>query len=584
MAYQFIPDENGPHGMGRIVDETTGLDRVVYDPDMADRVASGEPLGLDDEERLQDAAPAPGDAFGAPAIEDPTAPPQSPTGLPPASPQPPPGPAPIVRASGNPPPPPAAPPGTVMQKAEVVQGTPGYTYDKAAEEERHERLADRTTELNTRRDAAGALLADREAELSRQKREDEAAHAVEVEKAQRYERELNTTVAKELDPDRLVKTQGIGGTVLGLVGMALAAFSKSPGPAMARLNQSLDRQIAQDIEIQKQQKDSMVSNLTRQLGSAQQAESHFRASVRGLALDRLENNLKAQGVDAQYSDLIQAARDDVDAIDANARAASYGKPGTAKYTFGQPKPGAGAGGVALNNPTVQELKGLGISQDAWTKGLNGKVVAGENSPTITQAVTTTKQIDSDIATLDALAAANGGTLPKKGVINIPDVLVRPLSALGYKPGMQAEEVNQLVNKYVNQQARSYGGAITDSDRDAAEKETGQTTEGTMRYLEGLRKKNNDAVAAALTQQFPGVGQKALDILLREAGGTKGIPRSKIKPFDAHNGPAATASPADPSAPGAPAEGADPLRDIKRKGLASYFFGDEGQQQAPGSAM
>src|SRR3989304_2471946 len=150
------------------------------------------------------------------------------------------------------------------------------------------------------------------------------------------------------------------------------------------------------------------------------------------------------------------------------------------------------------------------------------------------AATTTKQIDADISLLQSLAAANGGTLPTKGLLNVPQALIPAVSRAGYKPGMQADEALALINTYVTQRAKSYGGVITESDRASAVKEMGASGESFIRSLERLRTANNNGVRTALSQQFPGAGQQMLDILLDDSGSYEGIPNPPEAPFEKQN--------------------------------------------------
>lgn len=576
MAMRYEIDPAGPDGMVLAIDDESGLRRVVWDPERARTLnpppptpgsaasvdqASGGPAPEPEGYAGQVAPPAqvvPQVETPLPAVSDEGAAAwQAAQSAAPVVPR---GPSTVYTPAPAVAPPPAAPGGTTLSKAEVTPGTAGIPYDKAAEDERHAHLLDQLMEIDKRRAAETGIRNEQMLELNKQRIEDEAARKVAQEKTVRYENELNTVVRKELDPSRLVT--GIGATVMGLVGIAAAAFSRNPGMAMSRMNAALDRRIQQDVQIQREQKDSMVSMLTRQLGSAQQAEAHYTASVRTLALSKLQANLDNMGAGNQYDDLMKAARDEVQTIDDKAKAASFAKPGTAKYEYTIPKPAKGAG-VALNNPTTKELAGLGITPKAWTKGLGAKISAGENAPTIVQAAQTTKLINSDIALLDSLAAANNGTLPTKGAINVPQSLVPVLSRMGYQPGQSAEEVGQILNSYVNQQARSYGGAITESDRESATKETGSSTEGVRRYMVRLRDKNNAGISGALSQQFPGQGQKAFDVLLRDSSNNSGVPSPTIVPFDVHNGKDPK-TPEGPPAPPTPSQVAASKEEETRK--------------------
>ncbi len=141
-----------------------------------------------------------------------------------------------------------------------------------------------------------------------------------------------------------------------------------------------------------------------------------------------------------------------------------------------------------------------------------------------------------MADLQSIMAANGGTLPTKGLINIPQALVPTLSRAGYRPGMQAEDVTKIINTYLTQKAKSYGGVITQSDRDSAALEFGSSGEGFVKGMVRLRDANNAGIRGALSQVFPGREQQALNILLERAseGTTPGVPSPAVAPFEKQN--------------------------------------------------
>jgi hypothetical protein len=533
MPFSFTEDPETP-GLITVVDPDSGVSRPVWDP-------RGE-LRASIMSRVEPAAPLPDYASGAAA----------PPPVPVPAPAEPPAPEPqaweasqqpkrpvTVRASGAPMPPPVAPGGTVLQKAKVTMGEPGYTYDKAAEEQRGADLLERTEEQNRRQQAYDAVLGEQQIELERQKNEAARREQLNAERATRFERELNDTVKREINPDRIKENTPVMGSILGIVGQALGMLSL-PGSGVARWQEqvqtNLDRRIQRDIDAQKEEKESTINLLTKQLGSAQQAENHYRAATTALAADVLETRLKRMGLADQYADQIQGLRDQALAYNEAAKAASFGKPGKAEYTFERPK-NAGAG-PAYTNETLTALKALGVDEKRYREGLDAKVMAAQNAPTIAMAADTTRRIDSDINLIQSIAAENGGTIPQTGPIKIPDWVARKLAQAGYAPGMTAEKVGQLLNGYVNQQARAYGGAITEADREAAKTETGSSTEGIMFFLGRMRDKNNDAIRTALEKEFPGRGQKVFELMLRGSGGNAGVPETSPKPFEKQNAPEA----------------------------------------------
>lgn len=563
VQYQLEPDV--PDTV-RVTDDASGTSRLVYDPNQAAQL------------RLATAAPTPavapiplaqpGSDAPVPIPAAPIATPQvmdaSSTMPPPASdaavasyngaPQPAP-PAPIVRASGNPPPPPQpGPPGLTLLKADVKPGSPGYAYNQDAEDKRANKTIDRNLELQRQSDAVTGILNQQDIELGKQQAEDRAAQQQEEAKASRYEAELKAA-NKELDPGRLVKQEGIGGAILGLVGLAVAGFSKAPGLAMSRMNASLDARIARDINIQKEQKDSTLNLLTRQLGNAQQAAAMYRAGVRKAAFDRLGVQLKSQGTYNQYSDLMQAGRDELDTLNDQARQLSYGKPGAVEYQYGIPKPVKGTGEFVPTDASSQEINRLfgPKGQEMYLKAMQDKVGSGQNAPTVQAALPMIHQMQEDESTLHSLAAENGGHIPTKGVMNVPQFLVGPLSKMGYQPGMKAEEANQIIQNYVSQKARSYGGVITDSDRKQAELEMGQSGDGLLRGIGRMKEGLNNSTRQVLATHFHGNADRALQISLRDYAGTPGVPDTSPVPFDVHNGPAESdTAPAAPPPPDDPA--------------------------------
>lgn len=559
MAMQFIQDPNGPRGMGRVVDPESGLDRLVYDPSLAEEIEAGatpstaprniQSVTPDQQLMIDNAAEAP-TRQSKPVVEDPELTSSATATVPGIPGMPPPvtkqaaeswaakqAPviAPIVRASGAPMPPGPAPEGTVLSKAKIEMGTPGYTYDQAAEDERTNRNIDKMADLENRAAARDIILNEQQIELQKQKEDAERRQAEMAQKTQRYERELETVVKTEINQDRLEQNKGFFGSLLGLIGQTLGYLS-TPDSGFGRLQAALDRRVQRDIDAQKEVKESQINMLTKKLGSAEQAENHYRAQVYATTANIMENRLNRLGVADQYADRIQALRDNALAYNEAAKAASFGKPGQATYEYERPKPTGPA--AAPLNATEQQLKDLGITREQYTKGLSGKVLPGENSPTIAQAADTTKRIDSDLALLDSIAAANDGTLPTKGVINIPQFMVPKLAQLGYQPGMDAEQVTQILDGYINQQARSYGGAITESDRESAKKETGHSSDGMRFFLRRLRDKNNSGIRSALEQHFPGSGQKVFNLFLQGTSSNTGVAESSPVPFEKQNVPPA----------------------------------------------
>jgi hypothetical protein len=284
---------------------------------------------------------------------------------------------------------------------------------------------------------------------------------------------------------------------------------------------------------QKYNKGQLIDSLTMQLGDRNAALSAAGARLKEGIADMAEGKARFARTPAAMAEL-KATADSLraQALDdwAKTQTTVMGKT-SESLTMQQPKPGL------AQNDVLRRLAALGVDQKRWTEGLGSPLQTGQQNPaTLDQGVQALKRIDADRALLTSLAAANGGTLPTRGVVNVPQALVPALSRMGWKPGMQAEEVGQVLGGYVMQRARSYGGAVTESDAAAAEKETGKTTEGVTRYLERLRTQNNRAVTAAFGRLFPGVEQDVLNIALERfsEGVTPGVPEPPTTPFETQN--------------------------------------------------
>lgn len=347
MSITYTLDPTAPDGSVRATDEESGASYLVYDPQKAKELNppppedySVPPIAPASVTTAAPTAPAPAytpgaAASGAPVPTPSAAAPTGPyDGLPPA---------------------PVAPPGTVVTKAEITPAVPGVPFDENAARQRAEEAQRLEDELTRRKQDEQVVRNDQILELSRRKEADEAREAELAEKNRRYEDELLAATKRELNPNRLRERETLFGSILGLVG-ALAAGARQTmqgpnGTALQEYGNALDRRIQMDIDLQKSEKDSLINTLTKQLGSGQQAEAHFRASARGLFTDRLQAQLDNIGASNRYDDLILGLRAKTEEDLKRARQLSFAKPATSAYTFGQPTKysrgvGGGSGAVA----------------------------------------------------------------------------------------------------------------------------------------------------------------------------------------------------------------------------------------------
>jgi hypothetical protein len=196
------------------------------------------------------------------------------------------------------------------------------------------------------------------------------------------------------------------------------------------------------------------------------------------------------------------------------------------------------GPAKVTNATKEALALLGVTPEQYSEGMNKKLGTGDNAPTVNQTVTSIKQMDQDLQLLESIKQENGGTIPTRGVINIPAGLRNKLAQMGVESGMDAEEANQLITSYIIQKAKSYGGVITESDRESAELEFGKTGDGLVRGIKRMRTSANNGISQTIDTIFPGVGQEVLGISLRRAGQTEGVAELKgVEDFEVVSGKA-----------------------------------------------
>jgi hypothetical protein len=351
-----------------------------------------------------------------------------------------------------------------------------------------------------------------------------AAQKARDEAASKLYQVKQTPIADHPDfPDWFVAASILGGIAGGFnQGFTGGAYKSTTVDNLTRL-------IGDWRENQRYNKSNLVATLEQQLGD--------RDAALGAASAKLKESF-AQMADAKARFArTPAAMAELKATADTMRAQAldeWGKTQTLVMGKASESLSLAPGKGGASNVIQARLRALGITPEQYTKGLDGKVSSGDNSPTIAQAATATKQIDADIALLESIKAANGGTLPTKGVINIPQALIPTLSKLGYQPGMAAEQTNGLINTYLTQKAKGYGGTITQSDRESAALEYGVSGDGFMRGLQRLRDTNNNGIRTALSQHFPGAGQQVLDVLLDDSASYGGVPSPPTAPFEKQN--------------------------------------------------
>src|SRR3972149_452886 len=367
MGLTFEDDPNDPT-MTYAVDAEQGLRRLVYDPnrELRDGMAGmGDNAGRLKAQNMPvpalDQYDAEGSSAGAQPIEHippPEAAPTSPAaaswqaaqrGGPPMS-------APAgPRAAPTPPP----PPGTELKGATYKPGEPGIPYDQESADQRAEQSLDQKLQVQAQLDRESNLRAQQTVAMSEEIRKREADAKIQSAKADRYGKELDDVVKREIDPDRLAKSEGFGGALLGIFGALAATVSTHRAENVPAYFAAMDRRIERDIAAQKEQKGSAISNLTQKLGSAQQAADHYRATAYQLGSDRFKALLEGSAKSAEYEGVLMQMDEKRMAYEQAAKAASFGKPGRWEdLKFEAKKPVGGPAALTGEEKQAQALAAL----------------------------------------------------------------------------------------------------------------------------------------------------------------------------------------------------------------------------------
>jgi len=340
--------------------------------------------------------------------------------------------------------------------------------------------------------------------------------------------------------------QNFGANLMGRAGNA------NPGATVDRIVQSA-------IQSQMAQKEAefKAGQITANQLEAERERIRMNITTLGeqmakIRLDKAKTEGEKLGLGAMVKKFA-AERADSSAKNATALARQETTQETIASEYAQPKP-MGPGKWA---PTDQESQALSALlgpkwEESFEKGMNSKVVAGENGASVQQAIPMIHEMDQDIATLKSLAAANGGTIPTKGLIKVPEALRGVSARMGLKDGMAAEEANQLMHGYVLKKARSYGGAVTEPDFENASKEFGTSGDGFLRGVERMRGAVANGTRQALVTHFRGHAQPVLQIAMGAYAKAPGVVAPK------------TAEEFEVTSAAHPDEGKRELSDIEKK--------------------
>jgi hypothetical protein len=187
--------------------------------------------------------------------------------------------------------------------------------------------------------------------------------------------------------------------------------------------------------------------------------------------------------------------------------------------------------VLTIDATQQQLQQLGVP-DKQVKEFVLEKVAGDKGKTVGEALQYMKELQQDMGTLRGIAAANGGQLPGIDQVLSPDqspLMRGALARLGIQKSVTAAEVYKIVNSIVTRRAKSYGGAITESDKASAASEVGVTSGQVLDFMRRMYDEANGQVKGVATGYFLGRAQPVLDILTHSIGTMQGLREDRGRP-------------------------------------------------------
>jgi hypothetical protein len=386
----------------------------------------------------------------------------------------------------------------------------------------------------------GRLREDEKQKLAQQSVHEESERAFTQRVDNAYKR-LDEIQARKVDPAEVMDEVGhyafmaAFGDAVQNFGSALRGGGQVADPA-GRVESIIDRYVK--LQTAQKQADFEAGKLSASQLEAEREVVRLKLATVGKQL--ADTQLSLRHTEQEYMGL-GAMKKRMEEMQAKARtnaALATARTETVTDEFTPPKP-MGAGKFVPTDQMSRELESM-LGPD-WKKqyddGMSTKVQAGENAATASQVIPMIHEMNQDLETLESLKAANGGTIPTKGVINIPEALRGPAARMGIKSGMQAEEASQMVTGYVLRKARSYGGAVTAPDYENAEKEFGKSGDGFIRGVTRMRDAAVNGLRSAVVKGFRGNGQRVLDLSLNAYGATPGIKSLKTaEDFEVQSAP------------------------------------------------
>jgi hypothetical protein len=344
------------------------------------------------------------------------------------------------------------------------------------------------------------------------------------------------TKMKDVAAFRPNRTELFEGTAGGFRAL-LAGIGMIAGGALAGLNggrnyamDAVFKMIDDNVQQQVAQNSAIYQNLVGRLGDEQAAASILRAKhaesvvsmTKALELTAKTKEARAALAGARERAQLEATQGVLKAQEALA------PQETLALAYRAPTPAA----IYTIDRDMEAFKALGVEEKQVQEFMSSKVSGQQNAQTVGQTVQYMKEMDQDAATLRAIAAANDGVLPGVDQILSPSrspMMRSALARLGVEHDVSASEVYKIFGSLVAKRAKSYGGAITESDLEMAKGEIGVTSGQVIDFIGRMRNEANGYLRGAAYGFFQGRSQPVLDIITHGIGNMSGFRQDKGRP-------------------------------------------------------
>lgn len=353
---------------------------------------------------------------------------------------------------------------------------------------------------------------------------------------------IQTEIKRKVDdttkfkPNRTQLYEGTAGgfrAVLSAIGMIAGGMLQGVNGGRNQAMDTVFKMIDDNVSDQVAQNTNLYQELVRSLGDEQAAASILRSHHLQAVVDMTKAmDLGTKGQEQRAA--LAGARERAQLLQNQTRLDAMAKLApqeTLQMAFRAPTPAH----LVMLDKTDQALQMAGVTPKQYQEFTTQKL--GNGDKTVGQAIQFVKEMDLDLATLNALAqeykdADGKPRLPGVGeTINFNrSSFLRNIGAkLGMKGSVDAGDVYKIYNRILTQKAKSYGGVITASDISRAEAETGVTSGQLLDSMKRMRGTANGEMMVVANGYFRGRAQFVTDLLLHGVGESPGVRPSGGKP-------------------------------------------------------